>query len=159
MEQITFRFADTNDIPALCRLRLAYFADDFGMLPEETVSEINRHLPDYFAAHLNQDCFAPIALAPDGTVCACALLCTEEKPANPFFPNGKSGTVLGVYTMPEYRHKGCATKVMQMLIECAKAHDLSIVRLSATAEGKCVYEKLGFTVKEHRYTDMELNIR
>ena len=159
MEEITFRFAGINDIPALCRLRFAYFEDDFGTLPEETVREINKQLPDYFAAHLGRDCIAPVAVSADGTVCACALLITEEKPANPFFPNGKSGTVLGVYTMPEYRHRGCASTVMQMLIDWAKAHDLSIIRLSATAEGKCVYEKLGFTVNEHRYTDMELKLQ
>ena len=159
MEQITFRTAEQKDIPELCRLRLAYFEDDFGALPEDMLHDINAHLPNYFADHLGKDCIAPIAALPDGSLCACALLCIETKPANPFFPNGKSGTVLGVYTMPEYRHRGCATKVMQMLIDAAKENGLSIVRLSATAEGKCVYEKLGFAVKEHRYTDMELKLR
>ncbi|MBR5371920.1 MAG: GNAT family N-acetyltransferase [Oscillospiraceae bacterium] len=159
MEQVTFRFADQQDIPELCRMRLAYFEDDFGALPEQLLTEINAQLPAYFAEHLGKDCIAPVASLPDGTLCACALLCVETKPANPFFPNGKSGTVLGVFTMPESRHKGYASKVMQMLIDWAKANDLSIVRLSATAEGKCVYEKLGFFVKEHRYTDMELKMR
>lgn len=159
MYPITFRFAEQADIPELCRLRLAYFEDDFGTLPENLIAEISRHLPEYFAAHLGKQCIAPVAVLPDGTLCTCALLCVEEKPANPFFPNGKSGTVLGVYTMPEYRHQRCATKVMQMLIDWARENDLSIVRLSATNEGRCVYEKLGFTVKEHRYTDMELKLR
>jgi len=159
MEQVTFRFADQQDIPELCRMRLAYFEDDFGTLPEQLLTEINAQLPAYFAEHLGKDCIAPVASLPDGTLCACSLLCVETKPANPFFPNGKSGTVLGVFTMPEYRHRGCATKVMQMLIDAAKENGLRIVRLSATAEGKCVYEKLGFLVKEHRYTDMELKLR
>ena len=45
-----------------------------------------------------------------------------------------------------------------MLIDWAKVHEISIIRLSATNEGRFVYEQLGFTVKEHRYTDMELQL-
>ena len=86
MEQLSFRFAEQSDTPELCRLRLAYFADDFGALPEQLIREISTQLPDYFAEHLGKACIAPVAALPDGTLCACALLNIEIKPANPFFP-------------------------------------------------------------------------
>lgn len=149
--------AGPADIPELVRLRLAYFDEEFGTLPKETTQAICAQLPQYFAAHLNRDCFCFAAKKP-GTeqLCACAILCCTEKPANPSFPNGKSGYVLGVYTEPAYRGQGCATRMMELLIAEAKRLHLDIVTLSASDMGKPIYEKLGFRRSHSKFTEMEL---
>ena len=62
------RTADSADIPALVRLRLAYLADEHG-IPESALDpRIAGQLPRYFAAHLNRDCVAALyeALAARG---------------------------------------------------------------------------------------------
>lgn len=153
--QMVFRAAALSDIPELCRLRLAYFEEDFGKLPEPQIAAISAQLPQYFSAHLGRDCAVFAAEAPDGTLAANAILLCSEKPANPYFPNGKSGYVLGVYTMPEYRGQGIATRLMQMLQEYAAAVPLDIVTLSASEMGMGVYEKIGFTVRHTGFTEME----
>ena len=152
---IEIRMAEAADIPELCRLRLAYLHEEFGGLPEAQAAEIAAQLPPYFAAHLDKDCRTAAAVLPDGTLAANAILMISEKPANPFFPNGRSGYVLGVYTEPQYRGQGLATRMMQQILETAKAEHLSQVTLSASDMGKGVYEKLGFAVKHSKFTEME----
>ena len=149
------KLAEQTDIPELCRLRLAYFAEEFGTLPQEQLSAISAQLPVYFAAHLGKDCITAAAVLPDGTLAANAILMISEKPANPFFPNGRSGYVLGVYTMPEYRGQGIATRLMQLVQEESKRLRLDIVTLSASEMGQSIYAKIGFSVKHSKFTEME----
>lgn len=55
--------------------------------------------------------------------------------------------VAGIYyvaTIPEERRKGYAKAMMEMLFERAKECRYGIVTLQATADGKHLYEKLGF---------------
>ncbi len=157
-DTLTFRAADTADIPELCRLRLAYLTEDLGEMTPGMRTQISQQLPLYFAAHLGRDCFVNAAALPDGTLAGNVILCCTEKPANPFFPSGKSGTVLGVYTVPQYRGCGIATKLMQMLIADARAQQLDRIVLGATKMGRPVYEKLGFVPQHSAYTDMVLTL-
>lgn len=147
--------AEQKDIPELCRLRLAYLHEEFGGLPAKQETAIAAQLPPFFAEHLGNDCLTAAAVLPDGTLAANAILMISEKPANPFFPNGRTGYVLGVYTMPEYRGQGLATRMMQMLQAQSAARQLDQVTLSASDMGKGVYEKIGFTVKHSKFTEME----
>ncbi len=149
------RLAGTADIPALCKLRLAYFDEEFGTLPAEKTAAINEHLPVYFAAHLGKECVAAAAEAEDGTLVSNALLTVIEKPANPFFPCGRSGYVLGVYTEPAHRGQGLATRIMELILQEAKRLKLDTVTLSASDMGRPIYEKLGFTVQQSKFTEME----
>ncbi|MBQ8922165.1 MAG: GNAT family N-acetyltransferase [Oscillospiraceae bacterium] len=151
------RIAGEADIPALVRLRLAYFDEEFGTLPEETDAHLRMQLPQFFAEHLNRDCFGFLASAePGGAPCASAILCCSAIAPNPRFPDGKRGYVLGVYTEPEHRGKGCATLLMQRLLQEAKRLGLNLVSLSASDMGRPIYEKLGFTVSHSHFTEMEL---
>lgn len=158
-ETWTFRAAGQADIPELCRLRMAYLTEDLGKMSEQVSAEILSQLPDYFAAHLGHDCFVNAAALPGGSLAANVILYCMEKPANPSFPSGRSGTVLGVYTMPQYRGQGIATKLMQMLIADAKAQKLDRITLGATEMGRPVYKKLGFVRAHSAYTDMVLSLR
>jgi len=156
---IEVRIADLNDVSELVRLRLAYFAEEFGELPQEKLDAIRRQLPQYFQEHLNRDCYCFAAQEKDSPkLCACAILCCTEKPANPHFPGGRCGYVLGVYTEQAFRGKGCATRMMQKLLEHSGTLGLDLVTLSASEMGRPIYEKLGFAVSRSVYTEMEMKI-
>jgi len=78
-----------------------------------------------------------------------AYLAIAEKPANTTFITGKTGTLLNVLTYPEYRRKGIATKVINFLIGEAKNAGVSSIDLSATNDGKPLYEKMRFTTSTY----------
>ncbi|MDO5539582.1 MAG: GNAT family N-acetyltransferase [Eubacteriales bacterium] len=101
------------------------------------------NLPNYFRQHLNNDVIAYVSKS-EREIIACVFLLVVEKPMSPAFPTGKTGTVLNVYTCPDYRNKGYARNLMNMLLADAAEMGLDIVELKATEDGYNLYRSLGF---------------
>jgi GNAT superfamily N-acetyltransferase len=59
-------------------------------------------------------------------------------------PSGPEGYVLNVYTEPQWRRQGVADSLLRALIAWATARGVQRLSLHASAEGRPLYEKLGF---------------
>lgn len=153
---MNIRKATIDDIEILIKLRLDYLIADRGILSSEEEIAIRSQLTTYFTRHINHD-FIAIVAEKDSNVLATAFLAIVEKPANPTFITGKTGTLLNVLTYPEYRRMGIASKVISKIIDEAKQLGVSSIDLSATQDGKPLYEKLGF-VQSPKYTAMKLQL-
>ena len=153
---MTIRKATVGDIELLIRLRIDYLTDGGSLTPEEETA-VRTQLRQYFAKHIPGGSFIAIIAETDGAAASAAYLAISEKPANPAFITGITGTLLNVYTYPEYRRKGIAAKVIEKLIGEAKQAGVSYIDLSATADGKPLYEKMGFTISSHTSMGMKLN--
>lgn len=151
---MVFEKAAKQDIELLTKLRAAYLIEDYGDLDEKELTVIERDLPDYFNKNLNKNIFAYIGRN-EQEIVACALLLVVEKPMSPAFINGKTGTVLNVYTKPEYRRNGYAKKIMDMLLEDAATMGLCTVELKATEDGYSLYKSVGFKDSVSKYNLME----
>ena len=150
---MNIELARPSDIGALVELRLAYLAEDFGALDANVADALAAVLPGYFQAHLGRELYGVVAR--DGArIAACALLLIVEKPPSPAFPSGRTGTVMNVYTRPEYRRQGLARCVMQYLIEHARSMDVQIMNLRATDAGYPLYRSVGFTDDVNKYHAM-----
>ena len=145
--------ATSADIALLVEMRLAYLAEDFGPAFADDAERIERELPSYFSAHLNRDLFCYLAREGD-VAAACAFLLAVEKPASPAFPNGRTGTVLNVYTKPAFRHRGFARAVMQTLLSDAAKKGICVIELKATKMGEGLYRSLGFEDASGEYRAM-----
>ena len=145
--------AQNRDIGQLVELRLAYLDEDTG--PDEAQRQkIRESLPDYFERNLNKNLFCYICRE-QGTIVSCAFLLLVEKPMSPSFMNGKTGTVLNVYTRPEYRKRGYAGRIMDRLIEDAKKMGLCRIDLKATEAGASLYRAKGFEEDTGHYVPMK----
>lgn len=71
-------------------------------------------------------------------------------------PSGKKGHLYNVHTAAPYRRQGLSTRVLQQIIEEAGTLGLGEIFLDYTADGKALYEKLGFS---HLDKDMVLKLR
>ncbi|MBQ8800591.1 MAG: GNAT family N-acetyltransferase [Lachnospiraceae bacterium] len=149
--------ASEREIDSLVELRLAYLKEDFGTISEQDIQSLREMLPQYFREHLNQDIFVYVAKEAEEIV-ACAFLLVIEKPMSPTFLNGKTGTVLNVYTKPEYRKRGYAKQLMTMLLEDAKEKELCVVELKATDAGYHVYQSVGFEDVVSKYHNMRKHL-
>ncbi|MBQ8108606.1 MAG: GNAT family N-acetyltransferase [Clostridia bacterium] len=138
-----FESAGMADIDRLVELRLAYLREDLGALSAGDEARIRSRLPDYFRRHLGCDLTA-LAARDGAAIVACAWLLAVEKPMSPAFINGKTGMVLNVYTRPEYRGRGYARRLMEMLMKEAASQGLCVVELKATRMGYGLYKSLGF---------------
>lgn len=154
---MNIRFADAGDIDALVTARSDYLQAEYDGVTQELRTSIAEPLRQYYERHLNTDFFAALALDDNGTIVSTAFMLVFEKPFNPHWPTGKTGTILNVRTLPAYRKQGIATKLLNLLIEKAKEQNLSYIDLAASEMGQPIYEKLGFHKPEPtRYTNMEL---
>jgi GNAT superfamily N-acetyltransferase len=65
-------------------------------------------------------------------------------PANPHDPCVERAIILNVYTEEEFRRRGVAREIMQVILGWAKQRGLRSVNLHASDEGRRLYESLGF---------------
>lgn len=145
--------ASEKEIDELVKLRLAYLQEDLGAISEQDMQCLQAALPQYFRKHLNRDLLVYIAKEAEEIV-TCAFLLIVEKPMSPMFITGKTGTVLNVYTRPEYRKKGYAKQLMNVLLKDAKINELSVVELKATEDGYHLYQSVGFEDVVSKYHNM-----
>lgn len=145
--------ASEKEISGLVELRIAYLKEDLGTISEADLQRMKEVLPQYFRKHLNRDLFVYVAKEAE-EILACAFLLVVEKPMSPAFMTGKTGTVLNVYTKPEYRKKGYAKQLMNALLEDAKKNELSVVELKATEDGYHLYKAVGFEDVVLKYHNM-----
>ena len=150
--------ASSADIPQLVQLRLAYLTEVFGSLSVSDVSEIRSRLPGWLEKHLNNDLFV-FTVREEDVIVSCAFLLVIEKPMSPSFINGKTGTVLNVYTCPEYRRRGYGKAVMTALVKEAEEMELCSVDLKATEDGYSLYKAVGFTDDTSKYHNMKMRLR
>lgn len=93
----------------------------------------------------------------DGKAAGCVFFLLINKPASPLFITGKTGTLMNVYTLPEYRRRGIGKKLVSMAIEDGKAWDLSYIELRATKCGYPLYKQLDFIEDKSIYMSMKLS--
>ena len=150
-----FEKVTTQDINILTELRIAYLQEDLGQIADADLELISSSLPSYYTKHLNKDLMAYVA-RDERDIVSCAFLLIVEKPMSPSFITGKTGTVLNVYTKPEYRKKGNAKNLMTMMLEDAKTEGVSIIELKATEDGYSLYKSVGFEDVVAKYHNMKI---
>ena len=57
---------------------------------------------------------------------------------------GRQGTIINVFTEPEWRRRGIGSLLMKEITAWARSEDLERILLHASEEGRPVYQKLGF---------------
>lgn len=80
----------------------------------------------------------------EGRVIAGGGLIINDNHASPIDPNPRRPLVVNMYTEHEYRRRGIAKKLMEVMIEWCRAEGFGTVILHASNEGKPLYESLGF---------------
>ncbi len=68
-------------------------------------------------------------------------------------PSGKKAYIMNMYTAPEYRRRGIAIHILDLLVNDAREQGVSQIALEATNMGRPLYKKYGFVKMED---EMEL---
>ena len=71
-------------------------------------------------------------------------------------PTGRKAYIMNMYTRPDHRRKGIATKTLDLLIQDAKKRGVTVISLEATDMGRKLYERYGFVSMT---SEMELPIK
>ncbi|MFY9843308.1 MAG: GNAT family N-acetyltransferase [Terriglobales bacterium] len=142
---ITIREAGADELAIILHHRRSMFRD----MGEGTVEELDRMVevarPWMARALANGSYRHWLSLDGSGRVCGGGGVLLCPWPANPKDPCTERAVILNVYSEPEFRKRGIARQIMVTILGWIKAHGLHSVNLHASAEGRHLYEKLGFT--------------
>jgi len=154
-KNIVFRKLNENDKELFINLRMAYLMDCYDIC-ETDKKQIENNLKIYFDDHINKNDFIGIIGEYDNKIISVAYLIITEKPPNKNFINGKTGTLMNVYTYPEYRKNGIAKKLIGEIIKEAKTKEINYIDLMATEAGYNLYKKLGFNDSKDKSMNLKI---
>lgn len=148
------RKAGYSDIDSIVENRLEFMGSLYK--EEQTFSEefINDTY-EYLKENIVKDTFVAWIAKENASIVSIAVVCFYDLLPMMSNKTGKTGYILNVYTLPEYRRMGLATTLINHLIEEARGRNVHKLMLSATEEGMHVYKKMGFHVLVN---EMALNI-
>jgi GNAT superfamily N-acetyltransferase len=155
-EKVNYRKLNQDDLILFTKLRLDFIYEFHKDVDELEKDKLETALKNYFEKHIDSNDFIGVICEYNEKVISAAYLIIDEWPPNRKFINGKIGTLLNVFTYPEYRKNGFGTSVLKKIIEEAKMQNVSIIDLLATEDGESVYKKLGFIETEDKSMRLKL---
>ncbi len=116
-------------------------ANVFGIKAGHTLLEANLN---YYKTHIPDESHVAIVASCNGVDCGCGGVCFSEELPSPDNPGGKCAYLMNIYVRPLYRNKGVAHTIVKHLLDIALERGCDKIYLETTAEGKAVYNSLGF---------------
>jgi GNAT superfamily N-acetyltransferase len=150
---IYYRRAVAEDADSLARLRLAFLAEISGADPSDP--KLGDSIRGYFAANIGTNEFISFVAVIDEKIIATSGLTLSRHPPSNRNPTGREAYVMNMYTQPQYRNRGIATRLLQMLVDFARQNGCGKISLHVMPQGRSIYAKAGFAPIE---TEMRLNL-
>ncbi len=143
-EPITIRQATVADIPDLVRLRRTMF-ESMGCEDAALLDAADASAEDYFAEAMPAGSFHGwVAVAPTGTVVSSGGVVIDQHPPGPSNLSGRIGYIMNLVTIPRYRRRGIARRIMHAMLKWLAAQGIQHGALHATEVGRSLYRELGF---------------
>ncbi len=138
---IVYRKADASDVELLVRLRRTVLVAANQLAEDADLSAIEEPCRAYFADESKHTTF----LAYDGeTVVGVGSVDYHTEMPTKSNPTGKCAFLMNIYTDPEYRRRGIAKHICELVIQDAKEKQAGSILLEATQAGEPLYRSLGF---------------
>ena len=161
---VTYRRGTLDDLEAFLPLRMAMLRE-VGMCPAEPLyTELLNANRRYFQAKIPSGAYLLWLAEADAEIIATSGVLLFERPPTGENPTGLDGYVMNMYTLPQWRGRGIATRLMAIMLEEMRARGAGRLWLHATPAGKAIYERFGFTLvnanlRPGAYPEMELPLR
>jgi len=142
--KITIRKASSDDIETLIEFRIIFLKEAQWLPTTETELQLRNSLNEYFTKALENNTFISYIAEYENQSVGFSGMVLREQPGNFEIPGGKTGYILNMYTLKEFRNNGIGSMLFQKLIAEAKNLDLDKIELHATRDGEPLYRKSGF---------------
>jgi GNAT superfamily N-acetyltransferase len=110
----------------------------------------------YFAERLaSGELLVWVAETRDQMVATGALILVPKPPTRQN-PSGLEAFVFNMYTVPEWRGQGLASRVLDEMTRFVEGTEARRIWLYASVKGEPVYARAGFTIKQRFRPEMEL---
>jgi GNAT superfamily N-acetyltransferase len=154
--KISFRRASVIDIGSLIEFRIVFLEETYGATSPEVKSRLRHSLNQYFTISLMDDSFVSWIAEYENKPIGFSGMVVREQPGNFEIPGGKTGYILNMFTVKEFRKNGICTLLLQKLINEANQKKLDRIELRATKDGEPVYRRIGFVEPHDKPLDLIL---
>ncbi|HWJ46119.1 MAG TPA: GNAT family N-acetyltransferase [Candidatus Udaeobacter sp.] len=140
---ITIREGTAADIPEIARQRRR-MCEDMNYADADILSAMVSGTAEYLKKAIPEGSFRSWLACDNGRVVAGGAVVISPWPAHAYDLECRRATILNVYTEPEYRRRGIARQIMEIMIAWCKLEGFARVSLHASQHGRHLYESLGF---------------
>lgn len=139
----TIRRAQPDDLDLLARHRDRMWRD-MGTTDEGLLQRVDQGSRDYLAWALPAGEYRAWVVEADGKVAGSGAVLIQTAVPSVRNESGRLGYILSLYTEPEFRHMGVASRIMTTILDTLRAEGITTASLHASQFGRPLYEKLGF---------------
>lgn len=134
--------AGEKDLPVIVSMKMEMFREvgSIAMLQENAEEKIHQ---TYAALYREDKCCHFIAYE-QGQAIACGGAVIKEDVPFCFFKTPCYGYVIDVYCVPEKRRNGCASRIMEAVLQWLADKGVHNIKLKPSGAGRALYEKMGF---------------
>lgn len=151
--KIAYKKVNITQLDELVKLRIKVLRVANQLSENVDMSEIEMESYAYYKKGFESDNFTVFFAYDENEVVGCGGVSYFDIMPTVDFSNGKCAYIMNMYTEPEYRKNGIATKFLELIVQECKQRDIHKISLEATSMGESVYEKFGFVKMKH---EMEL---
>lgn len=150
--EIQYHKASMNDLQLLIDSRVDFLKDYWGPQPSETENTLREQLKLYFEKVVKDGSYQCWYATINNEFAGVGAMIIMQRPGSFRAPQGISGYIMNMYTVPKHRKKGIAGTILQKLMQTGEMMNVQFFELHATKEGEPVYIKAGFNLhKEPTY--------
>ena len=144
-ESLLYRRAGSHDRELLTRLRLEVLRAANGLEEDVDLSLTELESRRYYETCFLEDSHAAWLVFDGEEVVGTGAVSFYQVMPTYHNPSGKKAYIMNMYTRPDYRRRGIARRVLELLTAEAEMRQIDAVTLEATAAGRPLYEAFGFT--------------
>jgi ribosomal protein S18 acetylase RimI-like enzyme len=155
--RISLKRATKSDIETIIEYRITFLKERHGNQALELESRLRQSLRQYFTKSLKDDSFVSWIVEYENKPIGFSGMVIREQPGSFEIPSGKTGYILNMFTLKEYRRNGIGSILFQKLMEEAKQKNLDKIELHATSDGEPIYKQFGLVKSHNKTLELILN--
>ena len=154
-DEITVRQATVTDVPELVRLR-RMMLETMGYDDPAQLDAADAAATAYFTEAIPVRRFHGwLAVTSSGVAMSSGGVVIDEHPPGPGNLSGQIGYIMNLVTIPRYRRRGLARRIMQAMLRWLAEQGIQVVTLHTTDMGQPLYEELGFVASNEMRLRLE----
>lgn len=144
--KMDYRKATINDIPLLVNARLQLLQISNNLSLGSELNHLVEPIQNYYLEEINKNTHVAYLAFIDNNFVGTGGICFYQVLPTFHNPSGWKAYIINMYTKPEYRKRGIAGHILDLLIKESLNRGIDFITLEATNVGRPLYEQHGFVL-------------
>jgi GNAT superfamily N-acetyltransferase len=148
MKNIHYIRATSDHLALLVQSRIEFMQDYWGKQEEAVEQTLRDELTTFFEREMKTGNYLAWFAFNEQSYVAVGGMMVMQRPGSFRIPDGRSGYIMNMYTIPSYRKQGIGKQIIERLIQSGTGLGIKLFDLHATKIGEPLYINTGFIKHE-----------